>query len=139
MSARFAVNFVALIVGAGLALVLFAFSFQTAHWIAIGVGGAAVVMALVSFASANQGVFQRLADVVLFGLGAWAVVAAVVMNDHSIWLLFCAGGGLAVTGAVGLVVREIELGRGLTVGDSQISPDQFAYMSALQREAEAGR
>ena len=139
MSARFVANFVTLIVGAGLAVALFAFSFQTAHWIALGVGAVAVLMALYSFATARQGVYQRIADVAICGLGVWAVVAAVVMNDHSIWLLFASAGGLAILGAVGLLVRELELGRGLQVGETTISPDEFAYISAVQRESELQR
>jgi hypothetical protein len=139
MSLRFAANFVSLIIGAGLVTALFAFSFSTAHWIALGVGAAAIVMALSSFAAAHQGVYQRLADVAICLLGAWAVVAAVVMNNHSIWLIFGAAGGLAILGAIGLIVRELELGRGLQVGETVISPDQFAYISSIQRDAEARR
>ena len=137
MSARFVANFVTLITGAGLALALFAFSFATAHWLALGVGATAVLMGLYSFATANQGVFQRIADVIFCGLGAWAVLAAVVMNDHSIWLMFGAGGGLAVLGAIGLVGRELGLSRGLQVGQTRISTDEFAYISAIQRKVEA--
>jgi hypothetical protein len=139
MSARFVANFVTLITGAGLALAVFAFSFQTAHWLAVGVGAVAVLMGLYSFATANQGVFQRIADVIFCALGVWAVVAAVVMSDHSIWLMFGAGGGLAVLGAVGLVVRELGLSRGLQVGQTRISTDEFAYISAIQRDVETRR
>ena len=139
MSARFVANFVTLITGAGLALALFAFSFATAHWLALGVGVTAVLMGLYSFATANQGVFQRIADVVFCALGTWAVVAAVVMNDHSIWLMFSAGGGLAVLGAIGLIVRELELSRGLQVGQTRISTDEFAYISSIQRDVEPQR
>ena len=139
MSARFVANFVTLITGAGLALAVFAFSFTTAHWLALGIGVTGVLMGLYSFATANQGVFQRIADVIFCGLGAWAILAAVVMNDHSIWLMFSAGGGLAVLGAIGLIVRELELGRGLQVGQTRISTDEFAYISSIQRDVEPQR
>jgi hypothetical protein len=136
MSVRFSANFVTQIAGAGLAVALFAFPFGTAHWIGLGVGALAILMSLYSFALPHQGVYQRIADVVMCGLGTWAVIAAVVMNDHSVWLLMASGGGLGILGSAGLLVRELELGRGLQVGETRISPDQFAQMSALQREAE---
>ena len=79
MSARFIANLVILIIGAGLLVALFAFSFAPAHWIALGVGAVAILMALYSFASAHQGIYQRIADVAICGLGVWAAVAAVVM------------------------------------------------------------
>ena len=137
MLARFTANFVILITGSGLLVALFAFSFGPAHWIVLGVGVMAVVMALMSFAAADQGVYQRIADVVICALGAWGVVAAVVMNDRSIWLAFGAGAGLAVLGAVGLLVRELGLAHGLQVGSTHIGTDDFALMSAIQREAKA--
>jgi hypothetical protein len=139
MSARFVANFVILILGAGLAVALFAFSRTTAHWLALGVGASAAVMALYSFASVNQGIYQRIADVVICALGAWAIVAAVVMNDRSVWLMFGAAGGLAILGAIGLIVRELELARGLQVGRTHISTDQFAYITSIQRQAETRR
>ena len=139
MSARFTANFITLIAGAGLLIAVFAFPRATSDWIALGVGASAIVMALYSFAAADQGVYQRIADVAICALGIWAIVAARVMADRGIWLVFGAGAGLAALGAVGLVVREIGLGGGLQVGESRIGPDQFARISALQRDAEARR
>jgi hypothetical protein len=139
MSARFTANFVILITGAGLLVMLFAFSFGTAHWIALGVGATAVAMALMSFATPRQGVYQRIADVAVCAVGAWAVVAAVVMNDRGIWLLFGASAGLAVLGAVGLLIREVELERGRRVGSTHIGTDDFGSMVMIEREAEARR
>ncbi len=139
MSARFTANFITLIAGAGLLVALFAFPRATSDWIALGVGATAIVMALYSFAAADQGVYQRIADAAICAVGVWAIVAARVMADRGIWLMFGAGAALAALGAVGLLVREIGLAGGLQVGESRIGPDQFARMSALQRDAEARR
>jgi hypothetical protein len=139
VSARFTANFVVLITGAGLLVALFAFSFDSAHWIALGVGVTASVMALMSFATPHQGVYQRTADVVICALGVWAVVAAVVMNDRSIWLVFGAGAGLAVLGAIGLLIRELELGRVLKVGSTHNGTGDLAPESVVQREREVSR
>ncbi|MFZ0386406.1 MAG: hypothetical protein WAL22_12115 [Solirubrobacteraceae bacterium] len=139
MSARFTCNFVVLIVGAGLLVVVFAFSMPTADWIALGAGSVAVVMALYSFAATDQGVYQRIADAVICALGAWAIVAARVMNYQGRWLVFGAGAGLAVLGAVGLLVRERTLALGLRVGRARIDVDEFGRLGTVQRDAEAGR
>lgn len=137
MSARFVTNFTVTLLGAGLLVLLFALGRPVADWISVGAGAATIVMALYSFASTDQGVYQRIADVVLCALGAWAIVAARVMNDPGIWLMFGAGAGLLGTGALGLVVREIALASGLQVGTSRIGPDEFVRLSTLQQEAEA--
>jgi hypothetical protein len=139
MSARFASNFSVLLAGAGLLVFLFAFGRPVADWIALGVGVTSIVIALFSFASRAQGVYQRVADVVICALGAWAIVAARVMNAHGIWLIFGAGAGLVAAGAIGLVVREVGLAGGLQVGGSRIGPDEFARLSVLQRDARARR
>jgi hypothetical protein len=137
MSARFAANFVVLLIGAGLVVTTFAFSATTVDWVAVGVGAAAIVLALYSFAQRHQGVYQRIADVVICAVGAWAIVAARVMSGHGRWAEFAAGAGLAALGALGLVVREARLARGLQVGQSRIGADQFARLSAAQRDAGA--
>ncbi len=137
MSARFTVNFAVLLLGAGLVVTTFAFSATTVDWVAVGVGGAAAIMALSSFALPHQGAYQRIADVVICAVGAWAIVAARVLTPDGRWLEFGAGAGLAAFGAIGLVVREASLGRGLQVGQSVIGPDQFADISALQRDVGA--
>jgi len=137
--ARFTCNFVVLLLGAGLLVALFAFAEPTAGWIALGAGSAAVVMALYSFAASDQGVYQRLADGLICALGAWAIVAARVMNYRGTWLLFGAGAGLAALGAIGLLVRELNLARGLQVGGSRLGLDEFGRLSAVQRDAEARR
>jgi hypothetical protein len=137
MSARFASNFVVLLLGAGLLVCLFAFGRPTADWVAVGAGAGSVVMALYSFASVDQGAYQRVADVLIVLLGAWAIVAARVMNDPGVWLIFGAGAGLTVLGALGLVIREVRLSGELQVGDSRIGYAEFARLSALQREAQS--
>jgi hypothetical protein len=137
MSARFVANFVALLIGAGLVVTVFAFPYTTVDAVATGVGAAAIVLALYSFAQRDQGVYQRIADVVICAVGAWAIVAARVMNDHGRWLEFGAGAALAGLGALGLVVREARLARGLQVGQTRIGPDQFARMSSAQHDAGA--
>ena len=139
MSARFTVNFAVLLLGAGLVVMTFAFSPETAGWIGLGVGAAATLLALYSFALSHQGAYQRLADVVICSVGAWTIVAARVMSYRGRWLEFAAGVALAVLGAIGLVVREVSLGQGLQVGQARIGPDQFARLSALQRDAGARR
>jgi hypothetical protein len=135
MSARFATNFIVLLIGAGLVTVCFAFSNATAGWVSVGAGGTALVLALVNFALAHQGAYQRLADVAIAIVGAWAIVGARVLSEHGRWLHFSAGAALAALGALGLVVRELSLNRGLQVGDQRIRADQLADLSALQRRA----
>lgn len=139
MSARFTANFTVLLCGAGLVVGGFAFSLSTLDWLGVGVGGAAIAVAMISFALRHQGAYQRAADVVICAVGAWAVVAARVMADGHRWLEVAAGLGLAGLGGLGLVVREAQLNRGLQVGDARIGADQFAHMSAVQREAGAHR
>ena len=137
MSARFYTNFLVLMLGAALLVVLFAMGRTTADWVAVGAGSCAVVLALYSFACSEQGVYQRLADVAIATLGGWAIVAARVMDSRGVWLVFGAGLGLVGCGALGLVVRELQLGNGLQVGGSRIGPDEFARLSTLQRSAKA--
>jgi hypothetical protein len=139
MSARFATNFAVLLLGAAVLVFLFAFGRSVDDWVALGTGAAAIVMALYSFAMPGQGVYQRVADPLIAAVGAWAIVAARVMDDRSIWLVFSAGAGLLTLGAVGLVIREVDLAGGLEVGEVRIGPDEYARLSTLQREAESGR
>lgn len=137
MSARFTVNFTVLLAGAGELVTLFAFSSATAGWVAVGMGAVAIVLALYSFALPHQGVFQRCADIAICAVGAWAIVSVRVIAPAGArhWLAFGCAAALAALGAIGLVVREASLGRGLQVGQSRIGPDQFAHMSTLQRDA----
>ncbi len=137
MSPRFVVNFIVLLLGAALVVVGFAFSAATVAWCGLAVGATSVSAGLGSFALPHQGAYQRVADVVICLIGAWAIVAARVMADPGRWLELSAGLALAGIGAVGLVVREIGLSRGLRVGDARIGADQFARISALQSDAEA--
>jgi hypothetical protein len=137
MSARFIVNFVVLLLGAGLVVTTFAFSATTVDWVAVGVGAAAVLMALYSFALPDQGAYQRVADVVICAVGIWAIVAARVLAPSGRWLEFSAGTALTALGAIGLLVREARLASGLQVGHSVIGPDEFAHLAALQRDAGA--
>ncbi len=136
MSARFTVNFLVLLLGAGLVVATFAFSPTTAGWVGLGVGGAAALVALCSFALPHQGAYQRIADVVICTVGVWAIVAARVLTTDGRWLEFSAGAGLAALGAVGLIVREARLATGLQVGQSVIGPDQFVELTTLQRDVE---
>ena len=135
MSARFATNLVVLLAGAGLVTAIFAFPGDTVGWVCVAAGGVTIVVALASFALAHQGVFQRWADVILVAVGAWAIVAARVLTGNVRWLEFGAGVALAALGTIGLVVRELELNRGLQVGDARLRADHLAQLSALQRDA----
>lgn len=139
MSARFATNFVALLLGSALLIFLFALGRPVADWISLGAGASGIVMALYSFAMPAQGIPQRAIDVALATVGTWAIVAARVMGDRSIWLIFSAGLGLLALGALGLAIREIELAGGLQVGETRIGPDEFARLASLQRSAKAAR
>jgi hypothetical protein len=138
MSARFVINFAVLLLGAGLAVVCFAFSNETAEWVSVGAGGTAIVLAMVNFALAHQGVYQRVADVLIAGVGAWAIVGARVLSDHGRWMHFSAAAALAALGAIGLVVREFGLNRGIQVGDARIRADHLPQLSAMQRRAGVG-
>jgi hypothetical protein len=139
MSARFGVNFVVLLLGACVVVVAFAFSPATLDWVGLGTGATAIVAGLASFATRDQGAYQRIADVVVCTIGAWAIVGARVISDRGRWLEFSAGMALVALGAVGLLVREASLGRGLQVGRSRIGTDQFVQIAALQRENGATR
>ena len=139
MTARFITNFSALLLGAATLIFLYALGRPGADWIALGAGAGAVVLALYSFASAEQGVYQRIADVIIATAGVWAIVAARVMNYQGDWMIFGAGIALLGLGALGLIARELALSRGLQVGSSRIGPNEFARMSVFQREAEAHR
>jgi hypothetical protein len=139
LSARFVVNYVILLLGAAVLVFLYAFGRPVVSWVALGAGAAAIVCALVSFASVQQGVFQRIADLFIALVGTWSIVAARVLNGTGTWYLFGAGAGLLGLGAIGLIVREIELAGGLQVGDSRIGPDEFARLAALQGKAQARR
>jgi hypothetical protein len=139
MTARFATNFAVLLLGAAVLVLLFAFGRPLTGWVALGAGAAAIVMALYSFAMPAQGVYQRVADPVIVAVGTWAIVAARVMNDRSIWLVFSAGAGLLALGALGLVVREIDLTQRLGVSESSIGPDTFARLSTMPRGEEVSR
>jgi hypothetical protein len=135
VSPRFLVNFVVLLLGAGLVVFGFAFSAATFDWFGLGVGATSIVAGLGNFALRHQGGYQRAADVMIGIVGAWAIVAARVMTDRGRWLELSAGLALAGIGAVGLVVREASLSRGLRVGESRIGADQFSRISALQHDA----
>ncbi len=139
MSARFVTNFLVLLLGAALLVVLFAMGRATSDWVAVGAGAGSILLATYSFACREQGVYQRIADVAIAALGAWAIVAARVMNYHGQWLLFGAGIALTGLGALGLLIRELHLAGGLQVGASRIGADEFARLSTLQRDAEARR
>lgn len=139
MSARFATNFIVLLLGAAVLILLFALGGALTEWVALGAGAAAIVMALYSFAMPAQGLYQRVADPLIAAVGTWAIVAARVMNDRSIWLMFSAGGALLVLGAIGLVMREVGFAGGVQVGDTRLGADEFARLSTMQRHAGARR
>jgi len=139
MSARFAVNFVVLLLGACLLVVAFAFSTTTLDWVGLGTGVVAIVAGMANFAARDQGAYQRIADAVICMIGAWAILAARVMSERGRWLEFAAAMALVALGAIGLVVREARLSRGLQVGQARIGTDQFARIAALQRENGATR
>ena len=139
MSARFTTNFLVLLLGTAVLVFLYALGRTVTDWVALGAGATAVVLALYSFACREQGIYQRIADVLIAAVGAWAIVAARVMAYRGDWLVSSAGLGLLGLGALGLVVREFALAGGLQVGASHIGPDEFARMSTVQREAQARR
>ena len=127
-----------MLLGAALLVFLYALGGSVANWLAVGAGATAVVMALYSFASVGQGVYQRIADVAICAVGAWAIVAARVLGGgHA--LLLGAGAALLGLGALGLVVREVDLAGRLQVGESRIGPDEFARLAAIQGKARARR
>ncbi len=135
MSARFTANFIVLLLGATLVVITFAFFAATVDWVGLGVGAAAILVSLCSFALRHQGAYQRVADVAICALGTWTIVAARVLANSGRWLEFSAGVGLAALGAIGLIVREARLGKGLQVGEVWIGPDQLARLSAPPRRS----
>jgi hypothetical protein len=140
MSAGFTANLGVLLLGAALVVVTFAFRAGTVEWISLGLGASAVLVALYNFALPFQGTYQRIADIVICVLGAWAIVAARVLTYHGRWLEFGAGAALAALGATGLAVREARLRRRREPHESQIDPRQLAALLAQpQREYGAAR
>lgn len=135
MSPRFSVNFVVLLLGALLVVMVFAFSARTVDAAGLGVGVVAILSALYGFAQGDQGVFQRVAYVIICTLGAWEIVAARVLTYNGQWLEFATGAGLATLGAVGLIVHETRRGRADRIGRSGIGSDQHARLSTTQRDA----
>lgn len=127
-----------MLLGAALLVFLYALGRPAADWIAVGAGATAIVMALYSFASVGQGVYQRLADVAICAVGAWGIVAARVLGGGN-GLLLSVGAALLGLGGLGLVVREIDLAGRLQVGESRIGPDEFARLAGIQGKARARR
>lgn len=141
MSARFTTNFLILLLGAGLAMVTFAFSHVTAGWVALGVGSAGILVAAHNFALPHQGAYQRTADVVIAAVSAWAIVAAQVMSYGGRWLETAAGLGLSALGAIGLVVREAHLSRLLHIDPLQIELARLVHSTDMSgaRHSSAAR
>ena len=139
MSARFTTNFLTLLLGAGLVIATFAFSHAAAGWVALSVGAAGVLLAAHNFALPHQGAYQRIADVVIAVVSAWAIVAAQVMTYDRRWLETGAGLGLSALGAVGLVVRETHLGRRLDIDPLQIELARIAHNGHSFDPSGAGR
>ena len=131
MSARFTTNFLILLLGAGLVIVTFAFSHATAGWVALGVGSAGVLLAAHNFALPHQGAYQRVADIVIAVVGAWTILAALVMTYGGRWLETGAGLGLSALGALGLLVREVQLSRRLDTDPLQIELARLAHTADL--------
>src|SRR5579875_472197 len=119
MSARFATNYLVMLLGTALVILLFALGRPVADWVAVGAGAAAIVMALYSFAMPAQGVAQRLADPAIAAVGTWAIVAARVMNDPSIWLVLFLGLSSALGAMQPILEHDVHLssqGLQLTLG-----------------------
>jgi len=110
VTSRFITNFAALIAGAVLITGRFAFVPGIVRWIALGVGAAAIIIGLWSFALRRQPALQRLIDVALAAVGGWTIFVSCVWTPrHGLWFEFAAGAALAGVGALGLVVREARL------------------------------
>lgn len=131
MSARFTTNFLVLLLGAALLVVAFAFAHATTSWTAVGAGAAAVLAAAYNFAQPDQGGYQRIADIVIAAVGAWAIVAARIMTYGGRWLVVGAALGLAALGAIGLVVREAQLRRSAGLGPSRVELERRAHLDTV--------
>ncbi len=107
MSSRFTTNLGLLLLAAWLAVATFALGRPTVTWIALGVGVAAVLLALGGFATSTRGAGQRLCDVVAAVGAGWLIVASRTMSSGVVrWTSVGEAGVLAALATLGLALNE---------------------------------
>jgi hypothetical protein len=116
------------IAGATLAVGAFLFTPNAERWLGVGVGSGVLVVLLGAFATSGRGLLQRLLDLGLAPIAAWAVVSALTIEQSATgpvphlvrWLGFSAGAAIAVIGIIGLVAHEFGVERDLTYATERI-------------------
>lgn len=98
-----------------LVVACFAFSGDVVRWVGLGVGCAAVLLALGGFAVRGRGAGQRGLDLLSALVGGWLIVAARAFSAPETvkWLCFADAVALAGLALAGLVLRELTALRGL--------------------------
>jgi len=112
---RFGSNLVLAVLGGLLATVSLTFAPATTKWLALGGGGAAVLMTLAAFATRGRGPAQRAIDAIVVLLGGWMVVAAGAFAGATLrWLTFSEGAALLALTVIGLIAHELATQRALS-------------------------
>ena len=100
MSARFVTNFVVLLLGAAVLVLLYSLGRGVADWVALGAGAGSIVLAMYSFACREQGIYQRIADGAIATVGAWAWTVGTTQLTSPTSVEPTAGSRLASKGTV---------------------------------------
>jgi hypothetical protein len=117
------------IAGATLAVGAFVFTPSAERWLGVGVGAGCLALLLSVFAARGRGTFQRLLDVVLAPICAWAIVSSLTLETGTLglpdphlirWLGFSAGAAIAVIGLISLIAHEFGLERDLEYATERI-------------------
>lgn len=107
MDPRFTTNVVLLLLGAALASVALSLGIDVTAWAVVAAAGAAVLIAVVGFASVSRGPGQRRADVLTVLLGGAAIALCRTLDGTPVrWIAFGVGCGLVALGILGLVLHE---------------------------------
>lgn len=143
MSSRLPTNLLLLILSGLLVVFCFALRSAATAWIGLGVGCAAVMIALTGFAWPFRGAGQRALDVGVFGVGVWLIISARVFAlSTARWLCFADAVALAALAGSGLLLVQVAFGRELAqVRATPVAPHGNGFASGVQplRRAGAGR
>lgn len=106
MNTRYTTNILLAAVGGFLLVASFAFSAIPFHWMMLG-GGIAAVLIASAIAARSRGPLQRSLDLIVAAAGAWTIVASLVFAGTAMtWLGFASGGAFVVLALAGLTAYE---------------------------------